>query len=105
LLTDGVASLDQVAKAAHGKPYAMLESEADRVAILKQIESTPFFVSVRSGMITALYNQPDVWAKLGYEGSSAEHGGYLHRGFNDLDWLPARVQAQRHEYGDEIQSG
>jgi hypothetical protein len=40
-------------------------------------------------MITALYNQPDLWAKLGYEGSSAEHGGYIHRGFNDIDWLPA----------------
>ena len=28
------------------------------------------------------------WKKLGYEGSSAEHGGYLHRGFDDIDWLP-----------------
>jgi hypothetical protein len=89
VLADGVASLDAAAKSVHGKPYAALESEADRVAILKKIEGTSFFTTFRGAMITALYNQPDVWTKLGYEGPSAEHGGYLHRGFNDLDWLPA----------------
>jgi hypothetical protein len=25
---------------------------------------------------------------LGYEGPSFDKGGYLERGFNDLDWLP-----------------
>jgi hypothetical protein len=25
---------------------------------------------------------------LGYEGPSFDKGGYLNRGFNDLDWLP-----------------
>jgi hypothetical protein len=89
MLSDGVASLDAAAKSVHGKPYAALESEADRVAILERIEGTSFFTTFRSAMTTALYNQPDVWTKLGYEGPSAEHGGYLHRGFNDLDWLPA----------------
>jgi hypothetical protein len=89
MLSEGVVALDEAAKAAHGKPYAMLDSEVQRVAVLKQIQDTPFFVSVRSRMITALYNQPDVWVKLGYEGSSADHGGYLYRGFNDLDWLSA----------------
>jgi hypothetical protein len=29
-----------------------------------------------------------VWDLLGYEGPSFDKGGYLHRGFNDLDWLP-----------------
>jgi hypothetical protein len=28
-----------------------------------------------------------VWTKLGYEGPSAPEGGYLHRGFDDIDWL------------------
>ena len=88
LLSDGVISLDAAANSAHGKPYAALDSEEGRVAILEGIEDTPFFAKVRSGMITALYNQPDVWAKLGYEGPSAQQGGYLHRGFNDIDWLP-----------------
>ena len=31
---------------------------------------------------------PSCGQALGYEGSSFEQGGYLHRGFNDLDWLP-----------------
>jgi hypothetical protein len=88
LLINGAASLNAAATSAHGKPYAELQSEADRIALLKGMESTPFFVTVRGQMITAFYNQPEVWAMLGYEGSSAEHGGYLHRGFNDIDWLP-----------------
>jgi hypothetical protein len=89
LLADGVAALDKAANAKFGKPYAAITAETDRVTVLKSIESTPFFARVRAEMITALYNQPELWAKLGYEGSSAEHGGYLHRGFNDIDWLPA----------------
>ena len=28
------------------------------------------------------------WPRFGYEGSSAEHGGYINRGFADIDWLP-----------------
>ncbi len=89
LLADGVVALDKAATEKFGKPYAAITAEGDRVAVLKSIEGTPFFTRMRSEMITALYNQPDLWAKFGYEGSSAEHGGYLHRGFNDIDWLPA----------------
>jgi hypothetical protein len=29
-----------------------------------------------------------VWELVGYEGPSYDRGGYLHRGFDDLDWLP-----------------
>jgi len=29
-----------------------------------------------------------LWQVLGYQGPSFELGGYLNRGFNDLDWLP-----------------
>jgi hypothetical protein len=28
-----------------------------------------------------------VWKVLGYEGPSAELGGYINRGFSDIDWL------------------
>ncbi|WP_313809321.1 gluconate 2-dehydrogenase subunit 3 family protein [Sphingobium sp.] len=89
LLSDGVANLDKIANGKFGKPYLDIVAEADRVAVLKAIEGTPFFTRMRGEMITALYNQEELWAKLGYEGSSAEHGGYIHRGFNDIDWLPA----------------
>jgi hypothetical protein len=43
---------------------------------------------VRSTAIVALYDDKEVWGLLGYEGSSYEHGGYVDRGFDDLDWLP-----------------
>ena len=28
-----------------------------------------------------------VWSELGYAGPSFKFGGYLERGFNDIDWL------------------
>jgi hypothetical protein len=28
-----------------------------------------------------------MWKVLGYEGESASKGGYINRGFNDIDWL------------------
>ena len=34
-----------------------------------------------------LYNNPAVWRHFGYEGPSAEFGGYINRGFNDIGWL------------------
>jgi hypothetical protein len=87
----GALELDGASKAIKGKPYLELASEEDRVFVLRHMEKagTPFFKAMRAGMITALYNQEELWPGFGYEGSSAEKGGYLHRGFNDLDWLPA----------------
>lgn len=35
-----------------------------------------------------LYDDAEAWDALGYEGESFDKGGYIHRGFNDLDWLP-----------------
>lgn len=87
LLVDGVAALDAAAKQRHGKPYAALASEDERVALLKAIESGPFFQKVRGDLVTGLYNNKALWPQFGYEGSSWEKGGYLHRGFNDIDWL------------------
>ena len=78
---------EKAAKKAKGKPYAALAVEDDRVAVLKSIEDGPFFQKVRGEMVVALYNQPGVWKALGYEGPSADQGGYIHRGFDDIDWL------------------
>jgi hypothetical protein len=83
LLLDGVGSLNT---AAGGSYVAM--SEGKRVEILTSMEGQAFFQKVRGAMIATFYNDPTVWKKLGYQGSSAEFGGYLHRGFNDITWLP-----------------
>ncbi len=87
LLAEGVAALDASATSAHGQRYADVPEEARRVALLKKIEPTPFFQRIRGDLVMSLYNNKEVWPLLGYEGSSAEKGGYLKRGFADIDWL------------------
>tara|TARA_E500000331_G_scaffold343436_1_gene378247 strand:+ start:257 stop:838 length:582 start_codon:yes stop_codon:yes gene_type:complete len=49
---------------------------------------TEFFEHVRGTTTVTLYNDKEVWELLGYEGYSYDKGGYINRGFNDLDWLP-----------------
>jgi hypothetical protein len=88
MLEDGVRRLDQDAKDRHKLSYAEVPWEADRVVLLQGIEQTDFFKKIRSDLVVSLYNQEELWPKFGYEGSSAEHGGYIKRGFNDIDWLP-----------------
>ena len=84
----GVARLDADAQDLHKSDYLGMGWEADRVALLRGIEATKFFSAVRADLVVSLYNQPEIWPKFGYEGSSAEYGGYLKRGFDDIDWLP-----------------
>jgi hypothetical protein len=87
LIEDGIAELNTLAKGKHNTPYAAVAWEADRVALLRQVETGKFFQTVRGGLITGLYNNHEVWPKFGYEGASADKGGYLHRGFDDINWL------------------
>lgn len=87
LLEDGVAGLDGAAQKAQGRGYKDVGWESDRVAILIEMEQSPFFQTVRGHMITGLYNQKEIWPIFGYEGESASQGGYLHHGFDDIDWL------------------
>jgi hypothetical protein len=88
MINDGVARLDQAARDHHKVPYAEVAWETDRVALLQGIERGDFFQKIRGDLIVSLYNNKEVWPKFGYEGSSAEHGGYIKRGFSDIDWLP-----------------
>jgi hypothetical protein len=88
LITEGVERLDRDARERHQKPYAEVPWEIDRVALLHGIEHSEFFQKVRSDLVVSLYNQKELWPKFGYEGSSAEYGGYIKRGFADIDWLP-----------------
>jgi hypothetical protein len=89
MMEQGVARLDVDSHDAMGATYLAIPWEVDRVRLLQNIQQTPFFKKTRGDLVVSLYNQPAIWPKLGYEGSSAEHGGYLHRGFDDIDWLPS----------------
>lgn len=51
--------------------------------------ATPFFALLRGTAVPLLLNDHAVWARAGYEGESLTQGGYLYRGFADLDWLPS----------------
>jgi hypothetical protein len=86
-LASGVAQLNRLAIAADGKPYADVPDEKLRVVVIKQIEGSTFFTRVYDTTITSLYNQPEVWPKFGYEGPSSPLGGYINRGFSDINWL------------------
>lgn len=77
----GVAALDE------GTPFLVRDADA-QLAALQAAEGTEFFELVRSTAVVELYDNPLVWKAFGYEGPSVHLGGYLHRGFDDLDWLP-----------------
>jgi hypothetical protein len=87
LIEEGVAKFDDAAMAGHKAPYAAIASEADRTALLKAHTDSALFKKLRSDLVVSLYNQKAVWPVFGYEGESASKGGYITRGFNDIDWL------------------
>jgi hypothetical protein len=64
------------------------KSETERVAAVKEIESSTFFQTMRLKTVQVLYSSPIAYAYFGYEGEAFSKGGYLSRGFNDLRWLP-----------------
>ncbi len=87
MIAAGIEALDAAAREAGFESYVEAGWEADRVAILRSIEESDFFQTVRGGLVTGLYNQKEVWPIFGYEGESFSEGGYIHRGFDDIDWL------------------
>jgi hypothetical protein len=82
-LAQGLASLDTVA----GRAFVDL-GEDEALEVLRDVEDMEFFGLIRRTAVVGLYDDADVWDALGYEGSSFEKGGYVDRGFDDLDWLP-----------------
>jgi hypothetical protein len=80
-IDEGVAVLndDQV--------FAELSADLQHKA-LEQLEGTDFFELVRSTAVVEVYTDERTWQLVGYEGPSFDKGGYIDRGFNDLDWLP-----------------
>ena len=84
VVRDGIAALDKAAGGSFIK-----EPAAKKLALVKAIEGTPFFNTVRGQCITSLYNNDMAFAVFGYPGASWDKGGYLTRGFQDLKWLRA----------------
>lgn len=83
----GIAALNAAAQGKGFDNYLSVGWERDRVDILRGMENSGFFQQIRGGLVTGLYNQKAVWPIFGYEGSSFEFGGYIDRGFDDINWL------------------
>jgi len=86
-IEDGIAALNAAAKGKGHENYLAIGWESDRVEVLQGMEESPFFQKIRGGLVTGLYNQKAVWPLFGYEGESYSQGGYLARGFDDINWL------------------
>ena len=83
----GIAALNAAARGKGNSSYIGTRWERDRVDILRGMENSAFFQTIRGGLVTGLYNQKEVWPIFGYEGESFSKGGYIDRGFNDINWL------------------
>ena len=83
LVADGRRWLDSE----QDQPWLKLAA-AEQLRLLEQVDARPFFQRLRGLAGVLFYNNSSVWPFFGYEGSSFEKGGYINRGFDDLDWLP-----------------
>lgn len=83
----GIAALNTASQALGHASYLNAGWERDRVDILRSIEESAFFQTIRGGLVTGLYNQKAIWPIFGYEGESFSQGGYIDRGFDDINWL------------------
>ena len=81
-LADGVAALDRHVD----RPFLAL-GEGEKVAALEAIQDRPFFEVMRAATARHLYANRAVWPRFGYEGPSSHLGGYIDRGFDDIDWI------------------
>lgn len=78
LFQSGVANLD-----------GFLElTEEDQLDRLRMLEKSKFFDGLKVPLMWALYNKRELWDQIGYPGPSIPFGGYINRGFNDINWLP-----------------
>ncbi|AIO34754.1 tat (twin-arginine translocation) pathway signal sequence [Burkholderia pseudomultivorans] len=81
-LAKGVQRLDAVAGGDWSR-RGIAQQDKDVAALA----GSPFFDAVRSTAVVSLYSNPLAYAHFGYGGSDGD-GGYLHKGFNNLSWLP-----------------
>lgn len=65
--------------------------EEQQLAIMREVESMGFFVAIQGAVRAGIYLNPVFYEHIGYPGSSKEYGGYLHRGSDDIDWLPEEL--------------
>jgi len=86
MIEEGVSALNG------GRLFAELSAD-EQLEAVKRVEGSDFFEVVRSTAVGVVYSDECTWQLCGYEGPSFDKGGYINRGFNDLDWLPDPEEA------------
>jgi hypothetical protein len=86
MIEEGVSALNG------GRRFAALSGD-EQLKALKRIEGSDFFELVRATAVVEVYSDERTWQLCGYEGPSFDRGGYINRGFDDLDWLPDPEEA------------
>ncbi len=84
LLTAAESELD--ARSQSGSWYD--SDEQEQLTALTAVQGETFLAAIMGLVMFGLYTHPALWQHIGYPGSSKEYGGYLERGFDDIDWLP-----------------
>lgn len=86
--TEGLlAAAEQALDAYSNTPWIELD-EREQIAAIQSMQDAPFFGAILGTVRGAFYYDATVWPYIGYPGSSKEYGGYINRGFDDIDWLP-----------------
>jgi hypothetical protein len=70
-----------------GRSWIGLDSPT-QVEVMARLQDESFFAAIVASVRFNFYTNPDVWHLIDYPGSSKEFGGYINRGFDDIDWLP-----------------
>lgn len=89
MISDGIKKLNSSVEATMTKNTWLESDKKEQMTALEKNSDSDFFGKLKSTTILTLYNNHAVWKQVGYEGESFSKGGYLGRGFDDLDWLPS----------------
>ena len=75
-----------------GKPGFVALTPDQRAEIVLSQQGTALFNYLHWLTAESVLRDPTLWKQIGYQGSAIEFGGYLNRGFDDIDWLPKAAQ-------------
>jgi hypothetical protein len=86
-LAESLRNAEVALNAQQQRAWIDLDEDA-QITAMKAVEHVDFFAAIQEAVRSHLYSHPMLWQHLGYEGPSADKGGYLYRGAGVIDWLP-----------------
>lgn len=86
-LSAPIDSAIEALNAAAGSDWFSQDKSA-QIEAMASVETQPWFTTLFVMSRAAFFDLPQVWTVLDFEGPSIEFGGYIDKGFDDIDWLP-----------------